>query len=99
MNRARIALFPHLGRVPSEEGRWSSCWDPLREGFRELLTAPIRLAPFVDRGYRAIRIEGQIGLEAVFGAELVTNMASPRGTAIRYTRDFQGTWRSDRRAA
>jgi hypothetical protein len=51
----------------------------VREAFRGLLTAPIRFTPFVERGYRAIRFEGRIGLEAVFGAELVTNMASPTG--------------------
>jgi hypothetical protein len=28
MNRARIARFPHLDRVPWEKGRWSSCWNP-----------------------------------------------------------------------
>jgi hypothetical protein len=28
MNRARIALFPHLDRVLWEKGRWSSCWNP-----------------------------------------------------------------------
>lgn len=28
-----------------------------------------------------------------------SDLASPRGFAIGYTRDFQGVWRSDRRAA
>jgi hypothetical protein len=39
-----------------------------RQGFRQLLAAPIQFTPFVDeRGYRAIRFEGRWGLEAVFG--------------------------------
>ena len=37
-----------------------------REGVRKLLTGPIVFTPTVDRGYRAIRFEGRIGLEAIF---------------------------------
>ena len=50
-----------------------------RQAFRELLTAPIRLTPVIEQGYRAIRFEGQIALAVVFGAEVVTNVASPTG--------------------
>ena len=28
MNRARIALLPHLDRETWEKERWSSCWNP-----------------------------------------------------------------------
>jgi hypothetical protein len=51
-----------------------------REAFRRLLNGPIVFTPIVDRGYRAIRFEGRIGLKAIFGAEMVTGgrfMASP----------------------
>jgi hypothetical protein len=49
-----------------------------RQAFREgLLVIPIQFTPFVERGYRAIRFAGRWGLEAVFGGELVTNVASP----------------------
>jgi len=48
-----------------------------RQGFRELLTAPILFEPCVVRGYRAIRFTGRVGLEGVFGSELVTKVASP----------------------
>jgi hypothetical protein len=48
------------------------------------LTAPIQLTPVVERGYRAIRFEGRIGLAAVFGAAMVTNMASPTGARVTY---------------
>jgi hypothetical protein len=40
----------------------------VREAFRQLLTAPIRLTPFVERGNRAGRFEGQIELAAISGA-------------------------------
>ena len=41
---------------------------------------PERFTPFVERGYRGIRFEGRLGLEAVFGSGiLVTKMASPTG--------------------
>ena len=50
----------------------------VRRAFREgLLATPVRFTPFVDKGYRAIRFDGRWGLEAVFGGELVTNLASP----------------------
>jgi hypothetical protein len=51
----------------------------LREGFRQLLTTPIRFTPVVERGYRAIKVEGRIGLSEVFAGTLATNMASPTG--------------------
>jgi site-specific DNA recombinase len=50
-----------------------------RQGFRELLTTPIRFTPCVERGFRAIRFEGRLGLAAVFGGQMVTNLASPTG--------------------
>ena len=56
----------------------------MRQAFRESLKAPIRLTPFVERGYRAIRFEAEIGLEAIFVAMLVTNMASPTGARDTY---------------
>jgi hypothetical protein len=68
----------------------------LRQAFRELLTGPIRFTPFVERGYRAIRFEGRIGLRAVFRAEMVTNVASPvrrapfREFALPVGIDFSG---------
>jgi site-specific DNA recombinase len=49
-----------------------------RQGFRQLLTTPIVFTPIVERGLRAIRFEGRLGLEAVFGG-MVTNLASPAG--------------------
>ena len=49
-----------------------------RQGFRELLTTPIRFTPFVHQGMLAVRFEGRGGLEAVFGG-VVTKMASPTG--------------------
>ena len=39
----------------------------------------------VERGHLAIRFEGRIGLDAIFGEEMVTkvtSMASPTGTYI-----------------
>ena len=53
-----------------------------REAFRELLSGPIEFTPSVERGYRAIRFDGKIGLEAVFGGEVVTNVASPTGSSL-----------------
>jgi hypothetical protein len=51
-----------------------------REAFRQLLTTPIRFTPFVDKkGFHALRFEGRVGLDAVFGG-VVTQMASPRET-------------------
>ncbi len=47
-----------------------------RQGFRRLLTTPIRFTPVVERGYRAVRFEGRFGRAALFGG-LVTNLASP----------------------
>jgi len=46
----------------------------MRQAFRESLKAPIRLTPFVERDYRAVRFEGQIGVEAVFAVMLVMPM-------------------------
>jgi hypothetical protein len=70
-----------------------------RHAFRQLLTTPIRFTPTTDRGYRAIRFEGRWGLHAVFGGELVTKLASPRGRSVDYEPTFEGLWRSDRPAA
>jgi DNA invertase Pin-like site-specific DNA recombinase len=53
----------------------------LRDGFRKALSGSIRLTPFVHRGYRALRFEGQVDLGAVFGGELVTTDVSPSGRA------------------
>jgi hypothetical protein len=39
----------------------------VRDAFRKLLTAPIRLTPCMERGYRAVRFEGRIGLATIFG--------------------------------
>ena len=50
-----------------------------RQGFRQLLTAPIQFTPFVERGRRGLRFEGRVGLEAVLGGEVVTKVASPTG--------------------
>jgi hypothetical protein len=47
--------------------------------FLRLLPGPILFTPYVDRGHRAIRFEGRLGLEAMFGSEVVTNLASPAG--------------------
>jgi hypothetical protein len=49
-------------------GRWSP-------RFRQFLTTPIVLTPCVERGYRAIRIEGRLGLAAVVSGA-VTKVAS-----------------------
>ena len=50
-----------------------------RDAFRALLTEPIRFTPCVERGYRAIRFTGRIELAAMFGGEVVINLASPPG--------------------
>ena len=50
-----------------------------RTGFRQLLTTPIMLTPFVEKGRRGIRFEGRIGLAAILGGEVVTKLASPSG--------------------
>jgi len=63
----------------------------MRQAFRESLKAPIRLTPFVERGYRAMRFEGQIGLEAVFAVMLVTNIASPREPPLQDPKSYYGT--------
>jgi hypothetical protein len=42
-----------------------------RQGFRQLLSTPIRFTPCVERGFRAIRFEGRLGLEAVFGGLVI----------------------------
>ena len=61
-----------------------------RQGFRQLLTNPIVFTPFVDqRGFRAIRFEGRLELEAVFGG-VVTKLASPRANAQLWTFDRTG---------
>jgi hypothetical protein len=49
-----------------------------RQAFWQLLTGPIVFTPFVDWGYHAIRFVGRIGFESIFGADLVTKVASPR---------------------
>jgi hypothetical protein len=51
-----------------------------RTAFRQLLTTPIALTPFVENGRRGIRWEGRIGLSALFGGSVVTEMASPTTT-------------------
>lgn len=71
-----------------------------RDGLRQLLTRPVLFTPSIERGYRAIRFEGQLGLRALlFGGEVVTNVASPTGTGLSYQPVFRGIWCSDRRAA
>jgi site-specific DNA recombinase len=50
-----------------------------RQAFRQLLATPIAFTPFVERGRRGVRFEGRIGLEAIFGGEVVTKLASPTG--------------------
>jgi len=60
-----------------------------RQGFRQLLTTPIVFTPFVDqRGFQAIRFEGRVELEAVFGG-MVTKLASPTGVARCCGPDFR----------
>ena len=62
-------------RIHSNLTSWRARFDgaiaEARQGFRELLTAPIFFEPCVVRGYRAIRFSGRVGLEGVFGSELV----------------------------
>jgi hypothetical protein len=63
----------------------------VRQAFRAgLLTTPIRFTPFVERGYRAIRFDGRWRLEAVFGVELVTNVASPPGFVALWNSELGG---------
>ena len=52
----------------------------VRDAFRQLLATPIVCTPFEEGDRRGIRFEGQIGLDALFGGELVTKMASPTGS-------------------
>jgi hypothetical protein len=61
-----------------------------REAFRALLTVPIRFMPFIERGYRAIRFTGRIGLEAIFGGEVVMNLASPPGFVALWNAELDG---------
>jgi hypothetical protein len=51
----------------------------VRNRFRELLTGPIIFTPFIKDGRKGIRFEGRVGLAAILGGELVTNVASPTG--------------------
>ena len=61
-----------------------------RQGFRQLLTAPIKFTPFVERGRRGLRFEGRVGLDAILGGEVVTKLASPRGHSLLWTPKIQG---------
>lgn len=61
-----------------------------RAAFRQLLVEPIRFTPFVERGYRAIRFEGRVGLHAILGGEWVMNLASPTGTHASQCLPFRG---------
>ena len=61
-----------------------------RQGFRQLLTAPIQFTPFVERGRRGLRFEGRVGLEAVLGGEVVTKGVSPRGHALLWAPEIKG---------
>jgi len=47
--------------------------------FLRLLPGPIIFTPCVHEGYRAIRLEASLGLEAMFGSEVVMSLASPIG--------------------
>jgi hypothetical protein len=63
-----------------------------RDAFRRLLATPIMFTPFEERGRRGIRFEGRIGLDAILGGELVTNVASPTGfepSGIPFERTFR----------
>jgi hypothetical protein len=62
-----------------------------RTGFRQLLTAPILLTPFVENGCRGVSFEGRIGLSAIFGGAVVTKLASPTGLVERCNVPFMGT--------
>ena len=72
-----------------------------RHAFRQLLSGPILFTPFIDRGYHALKFVGRIDFESVFGAEMVTSVASPTGTVASYQPSIEGEglYRSDRRAA
>jgi hypothetical protein len=58
----------------------------VRQAFRELLTTPIRFAPFVDDEQRGVSFEGRIGVDAVLGGEWVTKLVT-RG---RFRRQLPG---------
>jgi hypothetical protein len=73
--------------------------EQVRQGFRQLLTTPIVFTPFDEGGRHGIRFEGRIGLEAVLGGEVVTKLASPRGSALNYEQVFRGKWMRDSYAA
>ncbi len=60
-----------------------------RQGFRQLLTAPIQFTPFVERGRRGLRFEGRVGLEAVLGGEVVTKGVSPTGRIETYGEPYE----------
>src|SRR5262245_9357354 len=64
----------------------------VRQAFRRLLTAPILFTPVVDRGRRAIRFEGRIGLAAVFGGQVGNEGSSPRRHPVRDEVIFRGIW-------
>ncbi len=91
--RPRVAWREIERRAQRRLADWRSLFSggvaDAREGFRQLLSAPILFTPFVEKGYRAIRFELRIG-DNLFGSELVTNVASPRGIAIRWNADFLG---------
>jgi hypothetical protein len=71
----------------------------VRTAFRQLLTTPIMVTPFVRGKRRGVRFEGRIGLLGVLGGELVTKVASPTGTGVSYDPVFRGEWIDDRYAA
>jgi DNA invertase Pin-like site-specific DNA recombinase len=65
--------------------------------FSELLSTPITFTPFTDaRGYRAMRFEFKLGMQAIFGE--VINGPSPSQASIHYL-SLTGVVRSNRRAA
>jgi DNA invertase Pin-like site-specific DNA recombinase len=91
LDRAHTASLPRWGEIERRirqrltEVRAALTGDVARarQAFREgLLRTPVQYTPFVDNGYRAIRFEGRWGLDAVFGGELVTNLASPPGFEV-----------------
>jgi hypothetical protein len=63
--------------------RFSGDISAARAGLRALLTEPIMFMPCIVRGYDAIQFRGRLGLEGVFGGEVVvTSVASPTGNSV-----------------
>ena len=67
---------------------------------KKLIAGPIMFTAKREGRKRFYEFTIRVGLDRIVnGLACATMVASPSGVALDYTRDFQGIWRSDRRAA